>query len=129
MRGIAFLLPLLVLGCEKLEVGPDMTEKAKVCQLIYTPSQHGSTIAPGVDTKGKVNITFVSVDIPEKYAVVFECQHGKFIIEDEGKESRAHRLWSRLKDGQEVTVRYAEVYSVDGNGGRHLKKYNFIGAE
>ena len=55
-----------------------------------------------------LGLTFTEVDIPEKYAVVFRCQHGKFIVDS--NQEKAKEMWGRLKTNQEVTVSYQEVY-------------------
>jgi len=55
--------------------------------------------------------------------VAFKCQHGKFIIEDEGKGSRAERLWKTLDKGDTVEIRYQEV-----KGPGSVVNYKFIDA-
>jgi len=125
----AIVLTVLLASCEPpVESSPEMTEKAKVVQTIFAPSQHGTSSGTAISLKGKVSFVSTTVDIPSKYAIVFECEHGKFVIQDEGENSRAHNLWKKLKDGQQVTVRYKEVWQVREQV-RHLLKYDFIDAE
>jgi hypothetical protein len=68
-------------------------------------------------------VTYQSIDIPSKYAVIFRCQHGKFIVE--GTDDRHKDLWQRMKKGEQVTVSYYEVYTVDRHGNRALKRLKF----
>lgn len=107
----------LLVGCMRLESGPELTERATVADLPYVPAGHGSGM--GLSMKGDLSVS--SVDIPARYAVVFECQHGRFVVERED-------LWRRLHVGQAVTIRYRELYKVDDNG-RHLYALDFLGAQ
>lgn len=93
--------------------GPNLTEEATVADLAYIPSGHGSGVGVGFTTGGNMAVTSTSVDIPERYAVVFHCPHGKFVVE--GGQYRG--LWMRLREGQAVTVHYRHVQEcrkVDG---------------
>jgi chromosome segregation ATPase len=116
------------------EYSPTLTEPAEVVDLVYTPERHGTAEGTGVDLKLNVSMVSSTVDIPRKYAVVFQCQHGKFIIEDNQEKAKA--LWGRLKEGQSVTVSYREVYDVtytSTNGAkketaRKLVDYDFLDA-
>lgn len=118
----------------KEEYSPNLTETATVVDLVYTPRRHGSGDGVGLTTGGDLAFTSTSVTVPERYAVVFQCQHGKFIIENDQEQTKA--LWNRLKEGQEVTVTYREVYRLtymvkDGQRTplhRELKDYDFINA-
>ena len=115
---VGFLAAVLV-GCDgtvsEEKLSPELTEGATVVDLVYNPSNHGSDVNPSLhmteDGGVGLGFTFTEVDIPEKYAVVFQCQHGKFIIQDD--QPKVKELWSRLKLGQRVTVRYKEVYQDD----------------
>ncbi|MBI4020864.1 MAG: hypothetical protein HY369_01340 [Candidatus Aenigmarchaeota archaeon] len=88
-------------------------EQATVADLVYTPSQHGSagrgafvqTSEGGARLYQNIEIT-----IPERYAIVFACEHGKFIVEND--QAKAHELWTRLREDQEVTIQYREEYRV-----------------
>lgn len=114
-------------GCYKTEYGQELTERAEVDDTILAPSQHGSASGIAIDGKGRVGPTFSSVDIAEKYAVVFRCQHGKFIIE--GTDDRHKDLWQRMKRGEQVIVRYREQYRVEKDGSKTLTKYDFLDAQ
>jgi hypothetical protein len=71
-----------------------------------------------------------SVKVEDQFAIVFECQHGKFLIEDLGKESRAAQLWKKLKEGDQVTIKYKEVYRVvPATDEKTLVKYEFVDAD
>jgi hypothetical protein len=112
------LVPLLFLvGCPKTEYGPQLTEPATVVDLPFVPSGHGTGV--GLSTKGSMVVS--SVDIPERYAIVFQCQHGRFVIEDHPD------IWKRLRVGQAVTVHYREVIEVE-NGKRAIVDLDFIDA-
>lgn len=80
--------------------------------MCYIPSRHGSGsgIGPSIGFDGNVGIaiTSVSVNIPEKYAVVYKCKHGKFI--SEGTDQRHKDLWERFTEGDSVNVSYREVF-------------------
>ena len=131
---LLFSISLFSINCKevKTESSPELTERARVVDVIFQPSNHGSGVGPTFDLTGNggLGIAITSVDIPEKYAVVFECQHGKFIIQ--GDQQKAKELWQRLKRDQQVTVRYKEVYETTYEDGRalerHLTKYDFVDA-
>lgn len=123
---------LMVCCATRREYSGELTEKAKVVDLVYTPSRHGTGLGPTFDLTGEggIGVAITSVVVPEIYAVVFECQHGKFIIQSDQK--KAKELWNRLKEGQEVTVRYREVYDTSYYNKevveKKLVKYDFIDA-
>lgn len=106
-------------GCGETEYSAELTEKAEIVEVVYTPAQHGSAIGPTFSTSGNVGVAITSVDIPEVYAVVFQCEHGKFII-------KRKDVWERAKTGAKVTVRYREEYWVTEKE-RRLVKYDFLG--
>jgi len=132
-----------------MEAGPELTEKGKVVEVAFrlgsstvTTNQspgYEKTIAKsflddplGLHSKTvrvpSTNATN-TVKVEDQFAVVFECQHGKFIIEDLGKESRAGQLWKKLKQGDPVTIKYTEVYRiVPATNEKTLVKYDFIDA-
>lgn len=132
------------------ESGPEVTEKGKVLETAFRlgSSTTTTTQAPGYnktiskswvdDPLGMHNKTVevpttrssTTVTVEDQFAVVFECQHGKFLIESLGKESVAHKLWMKLKQGDPVTIRYKEVYRVvPANNTRELVKYEFVDAD
>lgn len=110
-------------------------EDAVVSDVVYSPSRHGSGsgIGPTMDFDGNMGlaITSTNVRIPEKYAVVFECEHGKFI--SEGTDTRHKDLWNKLKEGMEVEVSYREKFQAtygkdnDGDGERDLVSRELVG--
>lgn len=120
--GTYLVIPVLIIvlgGCEKTEYGPELTENAEITEVVYTPSQHGSGNSLGVSANGTVVTSFASIDIPEVFAVVFKCEHGKFIV-------KRKDVWEKAKTGMAVTVHYREVYKVLGEE-RRLIKYDFLG--
>lgn len=124
---VAVILCLLLAGCWKREVTEIKTEQAMVRDVIYSPSQHGGGVGVGMSMSGNMVVTSNSVSIPAKYAIVFECQHGKFIVEGTGDKHK--ELWRRLKVGQQVTVSYREVFRVHKDGRREFVKFDFEGAQ
>jgi hypothetical protein len=93
---------LLLVGCGRAEYGPSKSESATVVDLPYVPDGHGSGF--GVTSSGKSVLT--SEDIPARYAVVFQCAHGRFAVA--GADDRHRLLWSKLKVGDRVHVVYRE---------------------
>lgn len=129
----AWLIPIVfsLAACDgaRTVVSDELTEEAKVVQVIYQPSQTSSSSGTSVDLDLKVKFHNHTITSPDKFSVVFECQHGKFVIEDEGKGSRAERLWKKLSQGDKVNVRYKEVKTVWPDGRSELQKYEFVEAE
>lgn len=129
---VVCLAAILGAGCQKvvIEYSDVLTEPATVVDLVFSPSRHGSGVGPTIDLTGEggIGIAITSVSIPERYAVVFQCPHGKFIIQSE----KAKELWKRLKVGQEVTVTYKEKYRTTYEDekvvSRILVKYDFLDA-
>lgn len=99
--------------CSKTEYGVNLTEPAEVYDTCFVPKGHGSDVAVGYSTagKGEVIITPIDVNIPERYAVVFKCQHGKFVIDGE----RGEACYKKLENGDHVTVTYCEKFEVTKN--------------
>lgn len=89
-------------GCYRTEYSQPLTEPAEVYDVCFVPEGHGSGYAYGK------NGGPVSVTIPANYAVVFKCQHGKFVIDG----SRGETLYNKLSRGDYVTVTYSEVFAV-----------------
>ena len=113
MKRAACLL-VMVLGCgpyRTTEYGDQKIERGRVSQLVFVPKGHGDALAPGYSfgSGGGMTLTDVSIDIPARYAVVFECAHGTFAIQ-------GHKaMWQRLKEGVEVDIKYREVIEVVGD--------------
>lgn len=102
----AIILALLLAGCAKHTFGPDQYERAKIVDLPFIPAGHGSGsgVTVGNDSSGNVTVgpTFTTIDIPERYAVVFECAHGRFVVSGD----HAAAIWKRFHLGDSVTVKY-----------------------
>lgn len=134
---------ILLTGCEqtKTELSDILHEDAIVSDVVYSPSNHGSGVGPtfniGAEDTPGVGLAVTSVSIPEKYAVVFKCKHGKFIVE--GTDNEHKKLWERLEQGQEVDVTYREFYrctydDIDKDGkkeliNKELIDYDFLDAQ
>ncbi len=108
------VLAIFSLGCKevKQEASDILHEDAVVVETVYTPSRHGSgsSFGPSMNMDGDIGFSFhsVSINVPELYAVVFKCQHGKFVIE--GDDQRHKNLWERFSENDEVDVSYREIY-------------------
>lgn len=128
MKKLIVVAALLLTACGwKTEKSEILSEPAVVRDVIYAPSQHGSGTGVGMTMKGSLVVTSESISIPAKYAIVFECKHGKFIVE--GSKEKHKALWKRLKVGQEVTVTYHEVWRIyEDDGRRELVKMDFVDA-
>jgi hypothetical protein len=132
------------------DVGPELVEKGKVLEVAFRLGSSTTTtsVTPGYnktiakskwdDPWGMHDKTIEippthsssTVTVEDQFAVVFECQHGKFIIESLGRESRAALLWKKLKQGDSVNIRYKEVFRVvPDSRERKLVKIEFIDAD
>ena len=101
---------LLCVSClsEISEYSEEHTEDGSVYDVVYMPSGHSSEVAPGFTMNGDLTFTSVDINLPERYAVIFKCKHGKFVIDgNHGKE-----LFQRLEKGDKVTINYLEKHRV-----------------
>ena len=145
--GIVLLVVLLSVGCQEIkqEFSNTLHEEAVVVDAVYTPPTHDSQIGltavkvgpAGMDFSGDFGIRvggglqISDVTVPEKFAVVFKCQHGQFII-------TRKQVYEKFKDQKDkvVDVAYREVYRTtyetkDGKKRvveRVLVDYNFLDA-
>jgi len=125
VRNIPVLVCGLVIltGCcrESIEeYSETLHEDAVVVNAVYTPPHHdvklGLTAASmgksfGMDYGGNLGfqvgngLQVSSVSVPEKFAVVFKCSHGQFIVTRKD-------VYEKLKghEGETVDVSYREVY-------------------
>jgi hypothetical protein len=124
MKYLGIIGFLVLTSCTKKEYSAELHEDAIVVDTVYTPATHGFGVGVGVAPNGDTVVTPVSVDTSPVYAVVFQCQHGKFIIES---SKEAYRLFQTLKRDQHVDVTYREIYAIKDDG-RHLIGYDFIAA-
>ncbi len=158
MKKIITLLGIAALfaSCQDIrtESSDTMYEKATIVTLIYSPSEHKTEITQtafgskgmgiGTDWNGNTgikiskNYQITSTTIPEKYGVVFQCQHGTFTVE--GSDQKYKVLSQKLSKevGDTVNILYKEQYLVtyekdkDGKSkevSRVLKKLDFIDAQ
>ena len=110
MKKLLLIAALFTFGCHRTVHSPERTETGSVYDTAFVPKGHGSGTAVGYNT-GKnsgVTISPVSVDIPERFAVVFKCEHGKFVIDGE----KGRKLYQKLEKGDRVEIRYREVIRV-----------------
>lgn len=125
-------LLLMMAGCSNkkvvFEYSAIIEEPVKVRNLVYVPAVHGSAVGPtvGMDFDGNLNmgVAITSVGTEEEFAIVFECQHGGFIIKREN-------LWKRLHEDSLYTCQYVEVWQVTYEDSVALEKkfidYDFLG--
>lgn len=127
-----FAVCLLLTACEeeKYVAGPTKTESGTIVQTVFAPDRHGSDVNVGITFKGDLAITPVSVNLPAKWAVVIECQHGgKFILDSERHEI-AKGVWQKVNAGDKVSIQYREIYKVvtedDKEKSRTFEKYETL---
>lgn len=108
---LALACASILAGCREIKNGPELTEPAEIYDTCFTPAGHGQTSGGyGMTMKGKLAYHFPqSISIPAVYAVVFKCQHGKFVIDGE----RGKALYERFSKGDQVTVKYCDKIEVD----------------
>lgn len=134
MKNLLLLSSMIILlfGCSsntKTEYSEVLHEKAVVVTLIFSPSEHRTNITNtafgnddddilGTDWNGNMglkiskNYQLTSTTIPEKYGVVFQCQHGTFTVE--GSQQKHNVLYKKLQGNVKDTVDilYKEEYLV-----------------
>jgi len=111
----------LVVACTDVrqEFSGTLHEDAVIADAIYTPSHHDTELGltaiktgpAGLDFGGNFGLRIggglqiSSVTVPEKFAVVFKCAHGEFVI------SRKE-IYEKFKNhkGAAVDVSYREEY-------------------
>ena len=120
---------LLVPGCKEIkrEKSDVMHEPGKVIVATHSPSRHdigigkkmmdnplglGSTDWQGREGYAVGDVVISHTEVPEKFGVVFQCQHGEFTIE--GSKPKHKALYDKLKDwqGKMVDITYMEEYRV-----------------
>lgn len=119
MKKLILFLPLLLTGCPEQQ-SKDMAELGEVYDVAYMPAGHGSGTGYNFSDG---SISYHDVTIPARYAVIFKCKHGKFVIDG----PRGEDLYNKLEKGQAVTISYQEVYEVE-NGVSNLCKLHFVDA-
>ncbi|MEK7614074.1 MAG: hypothetical protein AAB428_00180 [Patescibacteria group bacterium] len=108
-------------GCKERvrEKSDVLHEDAVITETVYTPSRHDldlgitalKTGPIGMDFSGDLGLRIggglqiSSTTVPEKFAVVFKCKHGKFIVTRKA-------VYEKFKgqDGKAVDVAYRENY-------------------
>ena len=131
MKRVLAVLVALACGCgprTETVYSAVLRESALVYDVAYVPSGHGSGSGVGLTGGGDLAVTSTSVHIPARWAVVFECQHGRFVIDGEA-------VYNKVRRGDEVTVAYREKYEdvYDDAGARVVERrlvdLDFIGVE
>jgi len=112
---LVLCLALALTGCiGRYENGPELTERVVVTEVVYTPATHGSGV--GMSTGG--NAVFTSVSTEPVYAVVFQCDHGKFIV-------KRRDVWEQCVVGDTLVCHYREQFWVTETE-RKLVDYDFL---
>lgn len=93
---------------ERTEYSATLTETGEIYDTAFVPKGHGSDVKMHFDSEGNVSLTPVTVNIPERYAIVFKCQHGKFVIDGD----KAKGLYNRFNRGDRVIIQYREIIRV-----------------
>jgi hypothetical protein len=114
---VAMVATFLAGGCSSREYGPVLTEPGRVARLCFVPSGHGSGV--GVSMRG--DLTVSSIDVPARFGVVFECEHGSFAVEDRA-------TFEALVEGQDVTIHYRELIE-QRDGEKTVVDLDFLFAE
>lgn len=133
--GLACSLAAVALaGCksERFTTSPVLYEGARVVDMGYTPPTHGegTGVAVGYGAKGGVSVgpAFVSIETAPHWVVMFECGHGRFVIDRD-----TPGLFRKLHGGDSVRVAYREVYRERVEGKRVIERalhdYDFVDAE
>lgn len=108
LKYLMFVAAALLGGCVERVNGPELSEPGEVYDTCFVPQGHGSGSSVGFTSDGALTSSSTSIEVPARYAIVFRCQHGKFVIDgDRGKV-----LYNKLSKGDHVTIRYCEVLEV-----------------
>jgi len=122
MKKLLLLFPLLLCGCPKISY-VNKSEKGTVYDICFVPAGHG--IGRGFSFGKDGGPVFTDVDIPARYAVVFACQHGRWVIDG----NRGEALYKKLTKGQHVLIQYQERIETDKEAGTtNLLGLHFIDA-
>jgi hypothetical protein len=129
---LALIIGLAIVGCGMKrtvqETSDTLQEQVRVRDLVYVPAVHGSgsgpTVGMNLDGDLHVGMNYTNISTQEEYAIVFECQHGNFIIDRSD-------LWKVVHQDSSYTCLYREVYRSVYQGdsliSRTLADYDFLG--
>ena len=126
-HALTLVAALLLAACYKTEYSRELREPGRVEQVMFIPG--GTASGMGYDMTGKGGVSITSTDIPDRYAIVLSCPHGKFSLKPEG--ATAQRIFNRLKQGDSITISYREEYRVteeDGHRVTTLERLDFLDA-
>lgn len=120
------ILSVALYGClPETKMGEQLKEDGEVYDTCFIPKGHGSDTAIGFNTSGDISVTPINIDIPARYAIVFKCQHGKFVIDGD----RGEALYKKLSKGDIVKIKYCEKLLKLENGTWHAIDLHFIDAD
>lgn len=138
--GIGLTLSSLT-GCDSKEVRKEYSgvlhEKGVVVATLYSKDHSQSDINMGISMSGDFTFTPTTIRIPERWGVVFRCDHGnKSPITS--PEDKYKALWNKLDEGMDVDIAFRELYrntyedtNNDGEKeliSRELLDYDFLDA-
>ena len=104
LLAITALLTLFACADIRIETSDILTEQGKVELLVFSKGFHDSDVDVGMNFDGDLTFTPRSISVPDRYGVVFSCEHGnKFYIQ-------SRELFDTLTQGQKVTIYYKEIY-------------------
>lgn len=117
-------------GCDpgyRYENSDILNESGEVADTAYVPAGHGTSTGWNFGKHGGLVIS--DVDISARYAIVFKCQHGKFVIEG----NHAQQLYSKLCKGDKVNISYQTIFKIyydkdQKEAGREAIKLDFLDA-
>ena len=95
------------------------TERIVVDDVVYTPATHGGGSSTGFTLNGDISFSSISINTTAKYAVVFRCVHGKFIVEDS-------TIWAHSKERDTGVCIYREMYQCKYRGDHPMEKPQLI---
>jgi len=98
-------------------------EKGRVINTFHNKEHNSMDITPGLSLMGIFLNHTSRITTPEKWGVVFRCEHqDEFIIS--GSKERYEELYNRLNEGDYVIISYKEIYKVEYNGktGKAIRK-------
>lgn len=98
------LIAMLAVACEE-KPRTLLHEEAVVEQSTFVPGQPCGGSGIGLDTDGSLSVHSFDCSTEDVYAVVFRCQHGKFVVRH---GDRARETWEHVHAGDHVTNAYYE---------------------
>ena len=123
-----FSILCFLVACSQPHYGGPQQEAGEAIEKRYTPAWtqvvYDTTYVP-ISEDIRVPIqTRREVNHPAKYAIVFKCQHGRFIIDG----ATAERLFGRFAESDPVTITYCMKFEIEKNGKTNIFGRHFLDA-